>query len=223
MSLIRKLLKPFMIVLPHVFRNSETVAYPTERPIFPERYRGRHLLYFDKCISCNTCARVCPCNSIELVDVEGREGKYPQIDYQTCSLCGYCVEFCPKNALDFTEFVEFSEYDRSNLVEEDRDLPHGDCNEIQEGEGRMIEHILFLAITVASAYYAISSKNIVYGVVALLCTNVSLGVVYYMMGAPTVALFQLAIFAGAIVVFFVITVMFTKAGSMSLADEEVEQ
>jgi NADH-quinone oxidoreductase subunit J len=87
----------------------------------------------------------------------------------------------------------------------------------------MIEHIFFLAITVASAYFAISSKNIVYGVVALLCTNVSLAVVYYMIGAPTVALFQLAIFAGAIVVFFVITVMFTKAGSMSLADDEVEQ
>ena len=87
----------------------------------------------------------------------------------------------------------------------------------------MIEHIFFLAITVASAYFAISSKNIVYGVVALLCTNVSLAVVYYMMGAPTVALFQLAIFAGAIVVFFVIIVMFMKAGSMSLADEEVEQ
>jgi NADH-quinone oxidoreductase subunit J len=87
----------------------------------------------------------------------------------------------------------------------------------------MIEHIIFLAITVASAYYAISSRNIVYGVVALLCTNVSLGVVYYMMGAPTVALFQLAIFAGAIVVFFIITVMFTKAGSMTLVDEEMEQ
>ncbi len=87
----------------------------------------------------------------------------------------------------------------------------------------MIEHIFFLAITVASAYFAISSKNIVYGVVALLCSNVSLAVVYYMMGAPTVALFQLAIFAGAIVVFFVVTVMFTKAGTMSLPDEEVEQ
>ena len=116
MSLIRKLLKPFMIVLPHVFRESETVAYPTDRLIFPERFRGRHKFYFDRCISCNTCARVCPCNSIQLVEAEGHEGKYPQIDYQTCSLCGYCVEFCPKNALEFTEFVEFAEYDRSNLV-----------------------------------------------------------------------------------------------------------
>lgn len=88
----------------------------------------------------------------------------------------------------------------------------------------MIAQIFFLALTVACAYFAISSRNIVYGVVALLCTNVSLSVVYYMLGAPTVALFQLAIFAGAIVVFFVITVMFTSSGTMDLAEEqEVEQ
>lgn len=116
MSLIRKLFKPFFTVLPHIFRRSQTVSYPTERLIFSERFRGRHMFYFDRCISCNTCARVCPCNSIELVEVEGREGKFPQIDYNTCSLCGYCVEFCPKNALEFTDFVEFSEYDRSRLV-----------------------------------------------------------------------------------------------------------
>jgi NADH-quinone oxidoreductase subunit I len=116
MSLIRKLFKPFFTVLPHIFRRGQTVSYPTERLIFSERFRGRHMFYFDRCISCNTCARVCPCNSIELVEVEGREGKFPQIDYNTCSLCGYCVEFCPKNALEFTDFVEFSEYDRSRLV-----------------------------------------------------------------------------------------------------------
>ena len=116
MSLLRKLFKPFMVVAPYVFRNGQTSAYPTERLIFKERFRGRHKFFFDRCISCNTCARVCPCNSITLVDVEGREGKYPQIDYQTCSLCGYCVEFCPKNALEFTDFVEFSVHDRSNLV-----------------------------------------------------------------------------------------------------------
>jgi NADH:ubiquinone oxidoreductase subunit 6 (subunit J) len=34
-----------------------------------------------------------------------------------------------------------------------------------------------------------------------------------------VALFQLAIFAGAIVVFFIITVMFTKSGDMEITEE----
>jgi NADH:ubiquinone oxidoreductase subunit 6 (subunit J) len=43
-----------------------------------------------------------------------------------------------------------------------------------------------------------------------------------MMGAPTVALFQLARFAGAVVVFFIITVMFTRAGSMELSEEVAE-
>jgi formate hydrogenlyase subunit 6/NADH:ubiquinone oxidoreductase subunit I len=50
------------------------------------------------------------------VEVEGREGKFPQIDYQTCSLCGYCVEFCPKSALEFTDLVEYSVTDRSELI-----------------------------------------------------------------------------------------------------------
>jgi NADH-quinone oxidoreductase subunit J len=87
----------------------------------------------------------------------------------------------------------------------------------------LIGVIFVLAITVVSALLAVSSRNIVYGVVFLLCTNVSLGIVYYMLGAPTVALFQLAIFAGAVVVFFIITVMFTRAGRMEVTDDlEVE-
>ncbi len=83
----------------------------------------------------------------------------------------------------------------------------------------MIEVMVFLAVTVVCAYFAVSSKNIVYGVVFLLCTNVSLAIVYYMIGAPTVALFQLAIFAGAVVVFFIVTVMFTRAGAMETTEE----
>ena len=83
----------------------------------------------------------------------------------------------------------------------------------------MIEIILVLSLVVVSALLAVTSKNIVYAVVFLLCTNVSLGIAYFMMGAPTVALFQLAIFAGAVVVFFVITVMLTKGGEMSLTDD----
>jgi NADH-quinone oxidoreductase subunit J len=86
----------------------------------------------------------------------------------------------------------------------------------------MIPVIIVLAITVASALLAITSKNIVYGVIFLLCNNVSLGIAYYMMRAPTVALFQLAIFAGAVVVFFVVAVMFTKGGRMENSSEMEE-
>lgn len=76
-----------------------------------------------------------------------------------------------------------------------------------------------LAISVVSAFLAVSMRNIVYGVVFLLCSNVSLGILYYILGAPTAALFQLAVFAGAIVVFFVITIMFTRGGDMTAPEE----
>jgi len=88
----------------------------------------------------------------------------------------------------------------------------------------MIALLLVLIVTVVSAGLAVMMPNIVYGVVFLLCTNISLAIAYYMMGAPTVALFQLAIFAGAVVVFFIITVMFTQAGDLEIVDEpEVAQ
>ena len=88
----------------------------------------------------------------------------------------------------------------------------------------MIALVFVLAVVVVSALLVVTSKNIVYSVVFLLFTNVSLGIAYFMMGAPTVALFQLAIFAGAVVVFFVITVMLTTGGDMQLEDEsEVSQ
>jgi len=84
----------------------------------------------------------------------------------------------------------------------------------------MIVVVILLSLTVVSAFLAVAMPNIVYGIVFLLCTNVLLGILYYQMGAPTVALFQLAIFAGAIVVFFVITVMLTQAGRMETAEVE---
>ncbi len=78
----------------------------------------------------------------------------------------------------------------------------------------MIPMFFVLSLVLVSAVLAVTSKNIIYAVVALLSTNVTLGMAYYMMGAPMVSLFQLAIFAGAVVVFFVITVMLTTGGDM---------
>ncbi len=83
----------------------------------------------------------------------------------------------------------------------------------------MIELIILLSLTLLSAFLAVSDPNIVYGVIFLLCTNILLGIIYYMLGAPMASLFQLAIFAGAIVVFFVITVMLTRGGEMEVEEE----
>lgn len=116
MSWIMRLLRPIGIVAPYFLRNSQTVAYPTERLIFKDRFRGRHKFSFDKCISCSICARVCHSKTIEMVEVEGREKTYPQFDYNTCSFCGYCVEFCPRQALEFTDIVEMAVEDRKELV-----------------------------------------------------------------------------------------------------------
>jgi NADH-quinone oxidoreductase chain I len=115
-ELWKKIIKPITIVAPKVFMNGQTVSYPTERLVFYPRFRGRHQLIFDACISCGICARVCPCNSIELVEVSGKEKKFPQLDYTTCSFCGYCVDRCPKNAIIFTDLVEYSEYDKADLI-----------------------------------------------------------------------------------------------------------
>ena len=84
----------------------------------------------------------------------------------------------------------------------------------------MIMTIILLSLAIVSALLAVAMPNIVYGVIFLLCANVILGILYYSVGAPMVALFQLAIFAGAIVVFFLITVMLTRAGTLEAAMEE---
>jgi NADH:ubiquinone oxidoreductase subunit 6 (subunit J) len=83
----------------------------------------------------------------------------------------------------------------------------------------MIELIVLLSLTVISAFLAIADPNIVYGVIFLLCTNILLGIIYYMVGAQMPSLFQLAIFAGAIVVFFLITIMLTRGGEMEVEEE----
>lgn len=87
----------------------------------------------------------------------------------------------------------------------------------------MIEGVILLALAVVSAFLVVSDPNIVYAVVFLLGLNVFLGILYYMLGAPMVSLFQLAIFAGAIVVFFLLAVMLTRGGRMEAVEEVTEK
>ncbi|RLE48674.1 MAG: hypothetical protein DRJ31_06730 [Candidatus Methanomethylicota archaeon] len=72
--------------------------------------------------------------------------------------------------------------------------------------------VISCIVMVIFALMAVLHPNIVYAVVALLVLNVVIGIAYYMVGAPFVALFQIAIFAGVVIVFFVLAVMLTKGG-----------
>lgn len=116
-SIIRGLIKPYLIVLQHVFKKPYTLKYPYERLEFSERFRGRIVLDRARCVGCGLCSRVCPTAAVEMVGVEGREKPLPKIDFGRCCFCGLCVDSCPRLALRHTQLAEFSIFSREELVE----------------------------------------------------------------------------------------------------------
>ncbi len=65
----------------------------------------RQIAFFDqKCISCGTCASLCPSGAIEQTD------GFPVIDRSRCSECFICAKNCPVGALEgFGEFWEMDD------------------------------------------------------------------------------------------------------------------
>jgi len=88
----------------------ETVQYPEEKVVYPERFRGLHRLMLRedgavRCVACMCCPTVCPAHCITIVpeesDSKGIE-KRPaifEIDELRCVVCGLCVEACPCDAI----------------------------------------------------------------------------------------------------------------------------
>ncbi|MFQ6074527.1 MAG: NADH-quinone oxidoreductase subunit J [Candidatus Bathyarchaeia archaeon] len=69
-----------------------------------------------------------------------------------------------------------------------------------------------LILTMILSLLTIEHKNIVYSLLLFFFMNITLGIIYYMLGAPLVALIQFAVFCGAIVVLFLLTGMLTRGG-----------
>lgn len=80
------------LLYPHVM--------PKYRNILPEADRG--FVITDKCISCGTCAKVCPCKNIVM------ENGKPTFRHQ-CNFCMACVAYCPKGAFDYAISPELKE------------------------------------------------------------------------------------------------------------------
>src|SRR6188508_612129 len=110
-SFLAATFKGLGITLKHFLKNTlrgrkhndiETVQYPEEKFVYPERFRGLHrLMKRDdgavRCVACMCCPTVCPAHCITIVPAEmdnkGVE-KRPaifEIDELRCVVCGLCV------------------------------------------------------------------------------------------------------------------------------------
>lgn len=87
-------------------------------------YKGRHMLWTDKCTGCQLCSIACEniSQAIEMVKVptiarkQNRKSLYPQVDYAKCVFCGLCVDACPFYALGMTEDFNLVSTVKKDLV-----------------------------------------------------------------------------------------------------------
>lgn len=119
----------------HIFTKPATTKYPFVKPKLPDDFRGKPEWSAKTCnmidlsgtqrevgfdveaflnTNCTVCARDCPANAIEIVEVDGR--KRPQFDLNKCIFCNQCVDSCPRNAIKGTTIYELATTDKKSLV-----------------------------------------------------------------------------------------------------------
>jgi len=97
-----------------IFKKPFTREYPAVKVEVPEGYRGRHIFYPDKCISCGLCERDCPANAIELVEVSGK--RMPKFFLDRCIFCYQCAESCPRDAIKLSTNFEMSTTEKKGML-----------------------------------------------------------------------------------------------------------
>lgn len=149
------LMKGLGITLKHFFSNvtartyTETLQYPEERKVYPERSRGLHRLMLRdddtaRCVACMCCPTVCPANCITIIPAERDDKgieKYPaifEIDELRCVVCGLCVESCPCDAIRMDSGIHAPavEHRHESVMDKEALLALGDKSiAVQGGSG----------------------------------------------------------------------------------------
>ncbi|ADU32290.1 NuoI/complex I 23 kDa subunit family protein [Evansella cellulosilytica] len=115
-----RLLKGFGVTFNYFRKKKITIQYPDEQVVMPERFRGIHRFFPDKCIVCNLCVTACPTDVITLTGKKSEENPKKKIidtyniDFQGCILCDFCTEVCPTDAIVMTaRYDNLSSFNRS--------------------------------------------------------------------------------------------------------------
>jgi NADH:ubiquinone oxidoreductase subunit 6 (subunit J) len=75
---------------------------------------------------------------------------------------------------------------------------------------RTIILIILLAILIIAAVFAVELRDLIYAAIALGVLSIVLAGIFWLLNAPWVALFQLAIYGGAVTVLLISTVALTE-------------
>ena len=98
-------------------KKPHTINYPEKTLEAAERYRGLHYNELDECIGCGNCSTICQNAAIDMIKLDGIEGKNgdsglrPRVDNGRCCWCALCVEVCPTGSLSLTKDYNYVTYD----------------------------------------------------------------------------------------------------------------
>ena len=116
-------------------KKPHTIDFPKKTLEAAERYRGVHYNDLDECIGCGNCSTICQNAAIDMIKLDGIEGKdgdsglRPRVDNGRCCWCALCVDVCPTGSLSLTkDYIYVSDDADSFLWTPGVDNPEGKNN-----------------------------------------------------------------------------------------------